>query len=173
MLEKIKRIISGKQCPKCGHDSLYTFKDKRFKCRKCGYKYSPNPMAKDLQLLHYFSLEIPANKAAKDLGWSYQKVRNSYMNYRLDIFDYLVEEYRKLSGEIEWDESYFGGRKKGQRGRGSREKVKVFGMLERQGRIFTVMVDNVSAETLMNEIKQHAEKGSVFYTDKFKSYKSL
>jgi transposase len=49
----------------------------------------------------------------------------------------------------------------------------VFGMLERQGRIFTAIVDNVTAEKLMNEIINHAEKGSVFYTDKFKSYKSL
>ena len=52
-------------------------------------------------------------------------------------------------------------------------KVKVFGMLERQGRIFTTVVDNVSAETLMAEIKHRSEKGSVFYTDRFKSYKSL
>ena len=173
MLEIIRKIIDGKQCPKCSNETLYVLKDNRFRCSGCGYKYSPNPIAKDLKLLHYFSLEIPANKASKDLGWSYHKVRNSYMNYRLDILNYLTEEYRKLSGEIECDESYFGGRKKGPRGRGSREKVKVFGMLERQGRIFTAIVDNVSAETLMNEIIQHAEKGSVFYTDKFKSYKSL
>lgn len=173
MLEIIKRIISGKQCSKCGNETLYTLKDGRFKCSGCNFKYSPNPIAKDLKLLHYFSLEIPANKAAKDLGWSYRKIRNHYMKYRLEIFDYLVEEYQRLSGEIECDESYFGGRKKGPRSRGSREKVKVFGMLERQGRIHTAIVDNVSAETLMNEIKQHAEKGSVFYTDKFKSYKSL
>ncbi len=46
-------------------------------------------------------------------------------------------------------------------------------MLERQGRIFTTVVDDVSAETLMAEIQQHSEKGSVFYTDRFKSYKSL
>ena len=173
MLEIIRKIIDGKQCPKCSNETLYVLKDNRFRCSGCCYKYSPNPIAKDLKLLHYFSLEIPANKASKDLGWSYHKVRNSYMNYRLDILNYLTEEYRKLSGEIECDESYFGGRKKGPRGRGSREKVKVFGMLERQGRIFTAIVDNVSAETLMNEIIQHAEKGSVFYTDKFKSYKSL
>ena len=51
--------------------------------------------------------------------------------------------------------------------------MKVFGMLERQGRIFTTVVDDVSAETLMAEIQQHSEKGSVFYTDRFKSYKSL
>ena len=46
-------------------------------------------------------------------------------------------------------------------------------MLERQGKIYTAIVDNLSAETLMNEIRQYAEKGSVFYTDKFRSYNSL
>jgi len=85
----------------------------------------------------------------------------------------LNYEFRKLSGEIECDESCFGGKKKGPRGCGAREKVKVFGMLERQGKIFTTIVDNITDETLMNEIINYAEKGSVFYTDKFKSYKSL
>ena len=107
------------------------------------------------------------------MGWSYHKVRNNYMSYRFEIFNYLADEYRKLSGEIECDESCFGGKKKGPGGRGSRQKVKAFGMLERQGRIYTAIVENVSAETLMNEIVQHAEKGSVFYTNKFRSYNSL
>ena len=173
MLEIVERIIHGKQCPKCGNEKLYKLKDNRYKCSGCFTKYSPGPIEKGLKLLHYFSLEIPANKTVKDLGWSYHKVRNNYMNYRTEIFDYLADEYRKLSGEIECDESYFGGKKKGPRGRGYRQKVKVFGMLERQGKINTAIVDNVSAETLMNEIRQHAEKGIVFYTDQFRSYNSL
>jgi transposase len=95
------------------------------------------------------------------------------MQYRYEILYFLNQEFKRLSGEIECDESYFGGRKKGIRGRGSRGKIKVFGMLERKGRIFTTVVDNVAAETLMNEIRGHSEKGSVFYTDRFRSYKSL
>jgi len=95
------------------------------------------------------------------------------MQYRQEICDYLEDEFSKLSGEIECDESYFGGRRKGNRGRGAKGKVTVFGMLERKGKIYTTLVDNVSAETIMGEIKRHAEKGSVFYTDKFRSYKSL
>jgi transposase len=95
------------------------------------------------------------------------------MQYRREIHEFLYQEFRRLSGEIECDESYFGGRKKGIRGRGSKGKIKVFGMLERQGKVFTAVVDDVSAETLMNEIREHAEKGSVFYTDQFRSYKSL
>ena len=127
----------------------------------------------DYTLLHYFSLEIPANKAAKDLNFGYQKVRNKYMQYREEIFSFLNQEYQKLSGEIECDESYFGGKRKGNRGRGARGKVKVFGMLERYKRIYTTIINDVSAETLMNEIKNNALKGSVFYTDTFRSYKSL
>ena len=46
-------------------------------------------------------------------------------------------------------------------------------MLERQGRIYTTIVNDVKAETLMNEIRSNSLKGSVFYTDKFRSYKSL
>ena len=173
MKEKIERAILGIGCPKCTKDNLYKLSDGRFKCSYCKFKYSSKKLKDDLQILHYFSLEIPANKACKDFGCSYTKIRTKYMQYREEIFTYLSKEFNKLSGEIECDESYFGGKRKGARGRGSKGKMKVFGMLERKGKIFTTLIDNLSAEILMNEIKRHAEKGSVFYTDKFKSYKSL
>jgi transposase len=172
-MEKISEIANGKRCPKCFHDRLYQLADGRFKCGKCHMKYSAKKIRDDLNILHYFSLEIPANKAAKDLRFSYPTVRNKYMQYRQEIVEVLAQDFRKLSGEIECDESYFGGKKKGLRGRGSRGKMIVFGMLERQDRIFTTIVDNVSAQALMDEIIEHAEKGSVFYTDTFRSYKSL
>ena len=173
MEKRIHKIIVGKSCPQCRHEKLYRLSDKRFKCQNCSLKYSSKKIEDDLTTLHYFSLEIPANKTAKDLRFGYQEVRNKYMQYRYEILYFLNQEFKRLSGEIECDESYFGGRKKGIRGRGSRGKIKVFGMLERKGRIFTTVVDNVSAETLMNEIRAHSEKGSVFYTDCFRSYKSL
>ena len=173
MLERINEIAHGQRCPKCSHCRLYKLADNRFKCIVCGSKYSGKKIEDGLEILHYFSLEIPANKAAKDLGFSYPMVRNRYMQYRQEIVEILDQDFRKLSGEIGCDESYFGGRKKGSRGRGSQGKMIVFGMLERQNKIFTTIVDNGSAQTLMDEIKEHAEKGSVFYTDTFCSYKSL
>ena len=45
--------------------------------------------------------------------------------------------------------------------------------MERDGKVYTSVVPDVSAETLMDEIKTKTAKGSVFYTDCFKSYKSL
>ena len=173
MEEKIAIFINGTCCPRCHGQQLYRLSDHRFKCRNCSLRYSPQKLFDDLKILHYFSLEIPANKAAKDLGYGYKKVRGRYMQYRQEIYRFLDQEFEQLSGEIEFDESYFGGKRKGTRGRGSAGKIKVFGMLERQGKIFTTVVDDVTAETLMSEIRNNSVKGSVFYTDKFRSYKSL
>jgi len=173
MIDRINAIANGKRCPKCYHDRLYQLANDRFKCGKCHTKYSIKKIKDDLSILHYFSLEIPVTKTAKDLRLSYPTVHNKYLQYRQEIVGVLDQDFRKLSGEIKCDESYFGGKKKGPRGRGSREKMIVFGMLERQNKIFTTIVDNVSAQTPMDEIKEHAEKGSVFYMDTFRSYKSL
>ena len=95
------------------------------------------------------------------------------MQFRKSIAEYCNQESKKLNGELELDESYFGGKRKGNRGRGAKNKTIVFGILERKGKIYTKIVENVSAEILMNEIKNKTEKGSVFYTDGWKSYASL
>jgi len=52
-------------------------------------------------------------------------------------------------------------------------KVPVFGILEKENRVFTVVVEKVNKETLMEKIKKNLIKGSVYYTDSFKSYNSL
>jgi transposase len=52
-------------------------------------------------------------------------------------------------------------------------KAWVFGLLERDGRVYTKVVENVSAETLMTHICANTRKGSVYYTDAYKGYQSL
>ena len=54
-----------------------------------------------------------------------------------------------FGGEIEVDESYFGGRRKGRRGRGAGGKIPVFGLLERGGKVYTKIIPNASSATLM------------------------
>lgn len=73
----------------------------------------------------------------------------------------------------EMDESYFGGRRKGKRGRGAAGKSIVLGLLERDGKVYTRVVEGVSADDLMAVIKKKTRKGSVYYTDTFRSYNSL
>jgi len=56
------------------------------------------------------------------------------------IFTRLAAEIPEIfSGEIEVDESYFGGHRKGNRGRGAAGKVAVFGLLKRKGRVHVVI----------------------------------
>ena len=89
MKEKVENAIHGNECPKCRSDHFYKLKDDRFKCGQCSYKCSHKKIKDDLEVLHYFSLEIPANKTARDLDFSYDKVRRKYMQYRQEICDFL------------------------------------------------------------------------------------
>lgn len=75
-----------------------------------------------------------------------------------------------LKGIVEMDESYFGGKRKGNRGRGAAGKVPVFGILERDGIIKVEVVNDVSSETLLGLTVKTVRRGSIVYTDKFRSY---
>lgn len=165
--------MKGKRCIFCESSKTYCLADGRVKCKECGKLYSLKKLRKDLQLLHYFCLELSANKTAALLGLDYKTVRSKYMLFREKIAEDSRDNFKRLSGELEIDETYFGGRRKGKRGRGAFNKVIVLGILERNGRVFTKVVPNVKAETLMRQIEEKTEKGSVYYTDCFKSYKSL
>ena len=79
----------------------------------------------------------------------------------------------KLDGEVEADESYFGGVRKGKRGRGAKGKIAVFGLLKRGGRVYTAIIPNVKTETLLPIIEQKVKPDSIVYTDTFRSYNAL
>ena len=168
-----RKYFEGKTCIFCDKYGLYRLADKRVKCKHCNERYSLLRLKKDLQVLYYFYLEVSARKTAKELSLNYQTVQSRFMQFRRKIADYCNQEAKKLNGEIEIDESYFGGKRKGNRGRGTENKAIVFGILERKGKVHTVIVQDVSAKTLMNEIQNKTLKGSVFYTDGWKSYASL
>ena len=71
------------------------------------------------------------------------------------------------------DESYFGGHRKGKRGRGAAGKVAVFGILKRHGRVHTTPVPDVSRATLRAVIRQRIPPGSTIYSDSLASYDGL
>ena len=168
-----RKYFEGKTCIFCNRYGLYKLADKRVKCKHCKKKYSLNQLKLDLEILYYFYLELSARKTAKELNVNYRLIHRKFMRFRKKIAEYCNQEARKLNGELELDESYFGGKRKGKRGRGAKNKAIVFGILERSGIVHTVIVENVSKETLMKEIENKTQKGSVFYTDGWKSYASL
>ena len=71
------------------------------------------------------------------------------------------------------DESYFGGVRKGKRGRGAAGKVAVFGILKRGGKVYTKVVGDTKSETLMPLITRKISPDSVVYTDCYRSYNTL
>ena len=75
--------------------------------------------------------------------------------------------------KIELDESYFGGTRKGKRGRGAAGKVIVFGLLKRNGKVYTVIIPDTKSSTLMPVISEKITPDSIVYTDHWHSYNAL
>ena len=89
--------------------------------------------AKQRQLRGQFGAGTTARTAANLLGVN--KSTAAYYYHRLrEIIYQAIADATPFAGEIEVDESYFGGRRKGKRGRGAAGKVPVFGLLKRGGR---------------------------------------
>jgi len=125
-----------------------------------------------LWLIKLFELELSAKKIAEQIDLSYPTVLKALTVIRMAIVA-NSPDLKLLAGEIELDESYFGGKRKGQRGRGAFNKVPVFGILERDGIVKVEVVKDVSAQTLLNLTIKTVRRGSIVYTDKFRSYDAL
>ena len=121
------------------------------------------------KLLEFFVLEVTARSAADILGIQYNSAALFYKKIRQVIAYHLLQEADEIfSGLIELDESYFGGVRKGKRGRGAAGKVAVFGILKRQGKVYTVVVDDTKTNTLLPVIKRKIMPDSIVYTDCYK-----
>ena len=92
---------------------------------------------------------------------------------RLSKVDISYQLNLIFSGWIALDERYFGGVRKGKRGRGAAGKMAVFGILKRQGKVYTVVVDDTKTNTLIPVIKRKMMPDSIVYTDYYRSYNAL
>ena len=70
-----------------------------------------------------------------------------------------------FDGEIEVDESYFGGRRKGKRGCDAAGKIPVFSLLKRGGKVYTKIIPDASEATLISTIKRKVVPDSIVYSD--------
>ena len=129
---------------------------------------------KQLRLLEYFVLEVTARSATDMLGIQANTGILFYRKLREIIAYHLAQEAHEIfDGAVELDESYFGGARKGKRGRGAAGKVAVFGILKRGGKVYTKVVNDTKATTLMPLIVRKIEPDSVVYTDCYRSYHAL
>ncbi|MDO8263352.1 MAG: IS1595 family transposase [Gallionella sp.] len=127
-----------------------------------------------LRLLEFFVLEVTARSAADILGIQPNTAMLFYKKIRQVISHHLeLQAHEVFDGAVELDESYFGGARKGKRGRGAAGKVVVFGILKRGGKVFTKVVSDTKAITLMPLITRKVAPDSVVYTDCYRSYNAL
>lgn len=116
---------------------------------------------------------MSAKTASEQMHLSYKTTLKAFDTIRYSILEELAKTDRVLKGKIEADEAYFGGRRKGNRGRGAKNKTIVFGILERRGKVHVEIVTNVKAKTLLAGTIKKVKKGSIVYTDKWRGYDSL
>lgn len=112
-------------------------------------------------------------RAAADLVGVNPKTAASYFLRLRQIIELATEKESPFDGEIEVDESYFGGTRKGKRGRGAAGKIPVFGLLKRGGKVYAKVIPDTRSTTLMGIIRKQIVPDSVVYSDNYKSYNVL
>ena len=170
-------------CIRCKSYKVYRLSDGRFRCKRCGYTYFEwtgrwlgklKISAIDwLWIIKLFELELSTRKIAKQVSISYPTVLKAVDLIRRSIVTESKGDRDLIEGEVEMDEAYFGGKRKGKRGRGAGHKIPVFGILERQGIVQVEVLPNVSAQSLLNLTVKKVRRGSIVYTDKFRGYDAL
>ena len=100
---------------------------------------------KQHKLIEHFVAGTTARCASDLIVVNHKTAAYYYHRLREIIAHKLSQESDEfLSGEIEVDESYFGGHRKGKRGRGAAGKVPVFGILKRGGKVYTKVIPMLS-----------------------------
>lgn len=125
-------------------------------------------------LLRYFALDFSATDVAQLTGLTRKTVNTIFLKLRR----HLAQDCERLSplsaGEVEVDESYFGARRvRGKRGRGASGKTIVFGLLKREGKVYTEIVPDCKKVTLQAIIRGRVSPEAVIHSDGWRGYDGL
>ena len=104
-----------------------------------------------------------------------------FMNHRIRLA-LQNGTFDKMTGEVEVDETFIGGKARNMHkdkraekihGTGGRDKTPVMGLLERNGQVRTVVVDNRKKGVLQTEVRKNVSAGAALYSDALASYDGL
>lgn len=171
-------------CRKCGVDATFhRMTDRRaFACAACGDHVYPTagtvfedtrtPLQLWFYAIYLFVTTrhgVSGKELQRQLGVTYKTAWRMGMKIRELIS--ANSDFGMLTGHVEMDEAYVGGRRSGgKRGRGAEGKTIVMGMKERGGRMRAEIIPNVKKDTLRNVVLANVEKGSAVSTDELMSY---
>lgn len=172
-------------CPFCAcTGNTHRFKNDRywFKCNDCRKKFKITHKTimegTHLSLRSWFIAIYFVSTHSK--GFSSTQVAR-YLKVTQATSWFLIHRIRKalelekivLSGTVEIDEAYIGGKKKGKRGRGSQNKIPVLGMVERGGRVVIRPMKDLTMDSVTKIIHETVSAGSRIITDEYPIYNKL
>lgn len=188
------RWPDGVACPRCDSKRVSFLKTRRiWKCMGCRKQFSvkvgtimedsPIPLSKWLAAIWLITNTKNGTSSceiARDLHVTQKTAW--FLDHRIRLMMHTGSFEKKLCGEVEVDESFIGGKARfmhvAQRqrritGTGGKDKVAVMGILERNGEVRTMVVENRRKKVLQAEVKKHVEAGSALYSDALLSYEGL
>ena len=126
------------------------------------------------EIIKLFSVDLTATQIAVLSKTNRKTINKILKEVRKCIACFCEKESPFEKGEIEIDESYFGAKRiRGRRGRGAYGKTIVFGLKQRQGRVYTQVIKNCSQKAIIPLINKRISKSAIVYTDGFKTYDGL
>ena len=146
-------------------------------------KYSKLSNYRIKKIIRCFCIDIDATKTAELLELNRHTINRYYLIFRKLIYLHQTIELSKIIGDVELDESYFGGRRvrgfhgKLKRGRGTL-KQPVFGIFKRDSisgkeLVYTEIVPDAKKKTLQAIIKGKVDISSTIITDGWRGYDGL
>jgi transposase-like protein len=183
-------------CVHCGSVAVYKMLDSKtgqrnarflWRCRDCGKQYTVRIGTvyeeSRIELRHWCYAFWRAATSKKGVA-ALEIMRNCQISYKSALF--LMNRIRfamapnpaatKLTGTVECDETYVGGKPRyigtRPRGRGT-DKTPVFAAVERQGRIRRRIITDVSGRTLRHAIRESVNTRARIITDDLPSYKGI
>jgi hypothetical protein len=190
-----RRWPDGVICPRCGSkDVLFLEKYERWHCR--GKHEAPQFTLKTGTIME--DSPIPVGKWLTAM-WQIVNCKNGISSYEVHraigitqksawFMDHRIrlalgmEPSGKLSGNVEADETFIGGKARNMHidkrerritGTGGKAKTAVMGILERGGEVRVAVVPSRRKKALQDEVRKHVAAGTALYTDALHSYDGL
>lgn len=114
---------------------------------------------------------VPAKELQRQLGVSYPTALR--MAHVIREYMSVTDGELPLTGHVEVDETYVGGKRTGKRRRGAEGKTIVFRILERDGEMYSCVVRDASGESLISLITVQVPEGTRIGSDEWKPYRVL